>query len=144
MKDYHEPEITIRVAALKDGRLSEALSLQNAWAVDDSYQLAQLELAFLPSLPEGEKALKAAKPLQWQPHPFDAQGQFNFNVARAQQLQLTIFDAQGKQVFQQQKDFPKGQNEWLVGEEVFTHAGLYFYQIKYSDHHFQSGKMIKK
>ncbi|MCH2082131.1 MAG: T9SS type A sorting domain-containing protein [Saprospiraceae bacterium] len=144
VKDYHEPEITIRVAALKDGRLSEALSLQNAWAVDDSYQLAQLELAFLPSLPEGEKALKAAKPLQWQPNPFDAQGQFNFNVARAQQLQLTIFDAQGKQVFQQQKDFPKGQNEWLVGEEVFTHAGLYFYQIKYSDHHFQSGKMIKK
>jgi hypothetical protein len=144
VKNYHDQEIIIRVTALKDGRLSDALSLENAWAVDESYQLAQLELAFLPSLPEGEKALKAAKPLQWQPNPFDVQGQLNFNLTTAQQLQLTIFDAQGKQVFQQQKDFPKGQNEWLVGEEVFTHAGLYFYQIKYSDHHFESGKMIKK
>ena len=128
---------------MTDGVLSEALKLGNAMSVNQARNLESLELTFISDILTEKMEHQAVNNISWQPNPFASEAQLNIALDMEQELQLSIFDARGALLFYTNQHFPKGQNEWIIDSEIFDTKGVYFYQFRFANQQFVSGKMIR-
>jgi Dockerin type I domain len=133
--------ITLKIKALKDINLSEAMSnkLENFNAesyLSNEYALrAPLDLQFMES-----KLI--AKNLQIRPNPFSENTHFSFFLAESQKVKLAVFDSKGSQVHTAALHLEKGEQN-LVLEGKKLNAGLYFYRLVAENQVF-SGTLVKE
>jgi hypothetical protein len=75
------------------------------------------------------------------PNPFNEFTTLEFNLIESGKVTFSIFDLNGKLVYQTVEILEKGENEIRIDETDLPHLGLYHYQLQTSKNQF-SGKMI--
>ena len=75
------------------------------------------------------------------PNPFSEKTTFNFSLENAGNVELEIFDTNGRLVFSQQKNMPTGGNQIEIQKANLLTNGIYFYRFK-TKNQFYSGKLV--
>ena len=94
---------------------------------------------------ENQKSIEVEN-VKWEvmanyPNPFNEFTTLEFNLIESGKVTFSIFDLNGKLVYQTAEILEKGENEMRVDETDLPHLGLYHYQLQTSKNQF-SGKMI--
>lgn len=81
--------------------------------------------------------LGLSKPLltvgQNTPNPFNKYTLIPFELTKPEYITLNILDFDGKSIFQYSNQYDEGTHSIRLEKEVFTHDGIYLYQIKTSN-----------
>ena len=68
------------------------------------------------------------------PNPFDRSTQIDINLPNDGQVQLHVFDINGKMVYQSNKAYNKGMNNIIIdAEDILGNNGIYYYRISFND-----------
>ncbi|MFK7771770.1 MAG: T9SS type A sorting domain-containing protein [Saprospiraceae bacterium] len=132
----------ITFTAKKDGRLSDYLTINSKkinaeiyvedgtnmefWNAELSFENKQFNNTFTIS-----------------PNPFSEKTIFNFSLENLGNVELEIFDTNGRLVFSQQKNMPAGENQIEILKANLLSNGIYFYKIK-TDNNVNTGKIISQ
>ncbi|MEZ4984952.1 MAG: T9SS type A sorting domain-containing protein [Saprospiraceae bacterium] len=131
----------LRFRALEDGRMSEAVAITSrslkaeAYGLDDS--LRPIALNFAPAQKEGESFFLE----QNRPNPFGDQTVIGFQIPKAGDVTLTIYDTHGKVVQQYRQYFAAGYNQLLVDAKDIAAKGLLYYKLE-TDQYAATKKMV--
>ena len=125
------PLFYLNFRALRDGQLSQLLSLDNSKTKSEAYnrfmETMGLSLAF------GNTAaaeLPAFALYQNQPNPFKEATVIPFRLPQEGWARLTVFDAAGKALLVKEADFGAGYNEWRLKRSELPAAGLLSYRLE--------------
>ena len=64
------------------------------------------------------------------PNPFSDYTSIPFELAKQQEVQLTIFDMAGRELWREIKQFPAGAHKFILDKHKFIHSGNYLYSLK--------------
>jgi len=64
------------------------------------------------------------------PNPFKDETTFTFSLNKKEEIQLNIFDINGKQLKQLKTILPAGMHEYRISKDDLNGAGLYFFEIQ--------------
>jgi hypothetical protein len=67
---------------------------------------------------------------QNEPNPFESTTSIAFSIPQRQKVKLTVFDANGRVLLEQQKEFSKGLNEFVIESDQLDATGLLLYRIE--------------
>jgi len=67
------------------------------------------------------------------PNPFKEHTEIPFELTKSEYITLNILDFDGKSIFQYSNQYNEGTHSIRLEKEVFTHGGVYLYQIKTSN-----------
>ncbi len=79
---------------------------------------------------------------QNKPNPFSGETNIGFHLPTEKSVTLSIFDAAGRLVFEQKRDFGKGKNEWLLPANSLPQHGVFSYRVS-TDDWSATKKMVK-
>ena len=122
---------SISFSATRSGNLSEFFSLNYNRAKPEAYlhnTTRNIELEIEPSQDVDQFLV-----YQNEPNPFKQQTQVRFNLPKASQVTLTLFDASGKQILRREQSFSRGINTWTIKREEVSTSGLFYYEIATQD-----------
>jgi len=77
------------------------------------------------------------------PNPFTTETTIPIVLSEAQELNISVFTAAGKRIYQSTQLFDMGTNLIKLDKTVFNESGMYIYQIQQGDR-VESGKLIKQ
>jgi len=125
-----ERMFTVILRAKEAGRLSEVVNitsdLTQAEAYNTSGEILNVALAFNGNAAaENEFTLYNNKP-----NPFKEETTISFDLPKAGNAKLTIFDISGRIVKAFNKEFGAGYNEIQVDKAILKGSGIYFYQLE--------------
>ncbi len=124
---------TLVFTALKDGELSEALSINSQITAAEAYdnldgQTLGVQLAFTGAGVPSEASFEL---FQNRPNPFDNSTTISFNLPEAQSAKLTVYDLNGKVVYAIDGNYNKGYNEvQLQAASLMGVSGILYYDLK--------------
>jgi hypothetical protein len=130
----------ITFTAKKDGKLSDYLTINSKKINAEVYVENGNEIEFWNAELSFENEVHN-NTFTISPNPFSKQTTFNFSVENAGQIELEIFDSNGRLVFSQQKHIQAGKNKIELQKANLPTNGIYFYKIK-TDHDVTAGKII--
>ena len=124
----------------RNGKLSEVLSISSeiteAIVYDGDYERHDIELRF------DEASTPGFAMFQNQPNPFTEYTEIVFELPKAEEVSLQVFDNAGKLVHKQSSTYTAGKHQIRLNTDQLTKSGVYYYKIKageYSD----ARKMLK-
>ena len=85
---------------------------QNGTITGSNYEISEFEL------------------FQNSPNPFKDETTFRFNLNQEDEIQLTIYDINGKRLKQLKTILPAGQHEYRITKDDLNGSGLYFFEIQ--------------
>ena len=122
-------EFTLRFKAVKQGKLSEMLSISDAITRAEAYGKAgSLDVAFRF---DGKMMPASGFELyQNQPNPFVNKTNIGFYLPEAAEAVLNIYNETGRLVYQQKGAFAKGEHSITLDRALMNTSGVLFYQLK--------------
>lgn len=140
-----EQLIFLEIAADKDTRLSEVLSITSSQTAAEVYlgseaiQFARPVIQF----EEGDLIHKVSSVLV-APNPFRNQTTLHFENQEAGKVQLKLLDVNGKLLYNESRTFPAGAHNWMLGPAATAErTGIIIYQLQEANGQMHIGKMIK-
>ena len=130
----------ITFTAKKDGKLSDYLTINSKKINAEVYVEDGNEMEFWNTELNFEEEDNRNE-FYISPNPFSEQTTFNFSLENVGQIELEIFDTNGRLVFSQQKNMSAGKNQIDIQKANLPMNGIYFYKIK-TDTQINSGKFI--
>ncbi|MFK7771769.1 MAG: T9SS type A sorting domain-containing protein [Saprospiraceae bacterium] len=135
----------ITFTAKKDGRLSNYLTINskkiNAEVYVENRNGIEFWNAALSFKNETHNAISNTFTIL--PNPFSEKTTFNFSLENAENVELEIFDTNGRLVFSQQKNMLAGENQIEILKANLPINGIYFYKIK-TNNNVNTGKIISQ
>ncbi len=125
------PGFTLRFRALQSGRLSQMLDLSSRITRAEAYDGALLPMPV--ALRYDGNAVHAAgfEVFQNRPNPFSGATTVGFYLPQAKTVHLTLYDAAGRLLFSQTRDYTAGFQSVELNNGVFGDAtGLLYYQLE--------------
>ncbi|MBK8831550.1 MAG: T9SS type A sorting domain-containing protein [Saprospiraceae bacterium] len=123
---------TLQLRAIKSGNIGQALSI-NSEITEAEIYLANEE-TFLPVLnvhdPHAESDLQI---LSCAPNPWKEETIINFYMPESEQVNFTLFDISGREIFSTSSYLKKGYHQQLLKSSDFQGTGILFFQISTSD-----------
>jgi hypothetical protein len=119
----------LRVRARHGGRISELLKISSkaleaeAYTLDD--ELMNIDLQFTG----GEAVEEGYALLQNRPNPFYERTTIEFYLPQTENVELKIFDANGRKVFERLISGQAGTNQLELSKNDFPAQGIYYYRI---------------
>jgi hypothetical protein len=138
--NVEEAFCNITFTAKKDGKLSDYLTLNSKKINAEVYVENGNEMEFWNAELRFENEVHN-NTFTISPNPFSEQTTFNFSLENAGQVEVEIFDSNGRLVFSQQKHMQAGKNKIEIQKANLVTNGIYFYKIK-TDQRVDSGKLI--
>lgn len=138
----NEAVISLKIKALRDGMLADALWLDEAVLVPEAYPSAEQS----PRRMAFQWATEPTSSAQFfapRPNPFAAKTQFGFHSETPSEAVLEIFDATGRRVFQQKSILETGYQTLGFPAENLPSAGIYLYRATLGSAVF-SGKIVRE
>jgi hypothetical protein len=124
------PLFYLNFRALRDGQLSQLLSLDNSKTSSKAYDHFMgplgLSLDFRSDAPAGQPAFAL---YQNQPNPFQTATLIPFLLPQEGRARLTVFDAAGKALLIKEAHFGAGYNEWQLKRAELPASGLLSYRL---------------
>lgn len=135
-----EPLAYFAYSVKRNGKLKDVWSISSditqAIAYDGNYQKHDIALKFKNTSAPGFAMF------QNQPNPFTEYTEVLFELPKAEDVSLNVFDNNGKLVHRQSARYMAGKHQIRLNTEQLTQSGVYYYKIKageYSD----ARKMLK-
>ncbi len=120
----------LKIKAHQTGKLSELLQITSDFLVAEAYDkdnnYLAIELAFTTPILSSTADFELS---QNQPNPFAQTTVIKYQLPDNGQVQLRIFDMQGKLIKTTEENGQKGQNEWTVQRTDLPTGGVYYYQL---------------
>ena len=136
----NEEFFEITFIAKEDGKLSDFISINSKKLASEIYVengndfiFWNTELSFENEDVKGEFSIS--------PNPFSEKTTFNFSLEKEGNVEVDIFDTNGRLVFSQQKNMQAGENQLEILKTNLPANGIYFYKLK-TDNYSNSGKLI--
>lgn len=119
---------TLIFKALDKGNLQNNIRFNDDFVKKEAYttQLDYLDINFDYKIHNGSNRLKL---LPNQPNPFSEKTSLKFVLPQKEEISLKVFSLRGELVFEQQKSFDAGVQEFEIRKENLPQAGIYYYQI---------------
>ncbi|MFK7771768.1 MAG: T9SS type A sorting domain-containing protein [Saprospiraceae bacterium] len=130
----------ITFTAKKNGQLSDFITINSKKLVTEIYVENENEIEFWNTELSFENE-NIQDDFSFAPNPFAERTIFNFSLENAGQVELEIFDTNGRLVFSQQKNMLAGENQIEILKANFPNNGIYFYKIK-GNSQIHSGKLL--
>ncbi len=130
----------ITFTARKDGQLSDYLTINSKKVNAEVYMEDGNEIEFWNAELSFEHE-PTQDGFSISPNPFSKKTTFNFSLENAGQVDLEIFDTNGRLVFSQQKNMSAGGNQIEIQKANLPTNGIYFYKIN-TGSQIHSGKLI--
>ncbi|MEO1623538.1 MAG: HYR domain-containing protein [Bacteroidota bacterium] len=112
-------------------QLSDAITTTKAFDADLKELDVELEFNQLTSTPELTETTFSL--FQNRPNPFRAQTVIGFNLPKASDATLSIFDITGRKVYQYEGSFAQGYNELTISNTELNADGVLYYQLETAD-----------
>jgi hypothetical protein len=129
--DGQAPLFYLHFRALRDGQLSQLLSLDHSKTRSEAYnpfmETMSLALAFGPVAAAEQPAFAL---YQNQPNPFQEATAIPFRLPQEGWARLTVFDATGRVLLVREADFAAGYNEWRLKRSELPASGLLSYRLE--------------
>ncbi len=135
-ENISDQSMDLQFRVTEDISIDEAIQLSSMITKAEAYnqylQVADIQLSSYDS----EIIL-----FQNEPNPFVDNTNIRFSLPEENTVRLTIYDVQGKQLYNSSAYYGKGQHTVSISSEILTGPGMYYYQIDVADFS-QSQKMI--
>jgi hypothetical protein len=82
--------------------------------------------------------------MQNEPNPWNHQTTIGIMLPQSGEVNITVYDVNGKVYLMDQVQMNKGYNEYILNESQMDHAGLYYYQVDYLTHTLTHKMLIAK
>lgn len=128
--------------ALKDGQLSDLISLNSRFTKAEAYNqngLLNLSLQFVDE--NGTIAAGQFELYQNQPNPFKNETVIGFNLPESGKAVFKVFDISGRLIKMIEGDYYAGYNEISISRSELQGSGVLYYQLESADH-IASKKMV--
>jgi hypothetical protein len=124
--------ITLRLKAVKSGKLSDFLSISNRITKTEAYiNGKRLDVAFRFNNGGVSTVSGVGFELyQNQPNPFVDRTSIGFYLPQATTATLTILDETGRLVYTQKGEFEKGQQRFLIQKALLNTTGILHYKVE--------------
>jgi len=120
---------SVRLRALVDVEVKEAMdlsgSITGAMALVDGLEM-DVDLRMLDS----DNVEKAISLFQNEPNPWSESTRISFFIPEDRNVDLSIVDANGRVVWQTNREFPSGYNSVSIKKSDLRASGVFYYQIK--------------
>lgn len=126
--DENEVLFTLNFEALTDLELNSALAINSAVTKAEAYVGTSLDIYDIDI--EFGTDVNEASLFQNSPNPFETSTAIGFNLPKAAQATLTIFDLAGKQIKSVKGNFAKGYNQIVLESEDLNASGVLYYQLE--------------
>jgi len=134
-----ERMLTLRVRALSDARISDVLRVGSE--VTQSLSVGQHSEEGRVELRGTGMLTREFVLLQNEPNPWKEQTSIGLVLPESGTVRLTIYDVTGRIYFKGEREFSKGYQEWILGQDLLENTGVYYYQADFSSHT-QTRKMV--
>ncbi len=121
---------TLQFEAIKDGRLSDVLSINSTKVSAEAYPLSNIDEVQSVALRFGEKGAALENEfvlLQNQPNPFRNSSLIGFNLPGDSEVTLTINDVTGRLIYKNTTNFDKGFQQIEIDQSMVAGAGSVLY-----------------
>ncbi len=133
----NEVLFTLELTALKDGKLSEMMSINSSITRAEAYVGEGLDIVNvdLGVRNDGDVEILAAYELyQNEPNPFNGVTQIGFSLPEAASATMTIYDVTGKVIRTMSNDYQKGYNTIRITKaDLAATSGVLYYQLESGD-----------
>jgi len=124
-----EPLFTLVFKSVNDILLSDAFGISSIITRAEVYVKESTEVYGL-KLQVIKDKIPAVELYQNTPNPFSQKTSIDFYLPDNMTAQLIIYNVQGQQIFEVNNDFQSGINQITVGQDLFKHSGIYYYELK--------------
>ena len=131
----------LSIQALEDILLSEAIAFKQEVLRAEAYNKS--EQIFEPQLLFKQTKTPFSKEVSLAPNPFSTETSLRFELTQAGDVSLTVYDLQGRLVFNHSEQLSKGLNNLNFNAEHLKVSGVYFYELRTNNGIF-SGKLVKE
>lgn len=108
--------------------LSDVLTINSeitdAIAYDKNHESLDIELLF------GESAIEGIHLHQNKPNPFSTETLIEFSLPEAMDVTFKIFDGSGRLIFQENSDYPEGENVLILNDQIGEYKGILFLKME--------------
>lgn len=132
---------TIVATSAQMGKVSTALNINEGSSLSSETYNDKLEISSIELKLREIEEVASFELYQNEPNPFDEQTIIGFNLANADNVQLSVVDVTGKLVYNETKYVEKGANQFVLNAENLSQSGVYYYTIKTAEST-QTRKMI--
>jgi hypothetical protein len=127
---------TLNFRALEDVNVSESMALTSRLTATEAYnqngEVYNINLNFVGQ--EKDPRLATGYQLyQNQPNPFASETQIGFELPKADDVNLTVYDASGKAIYQYNEYLNAGYHEVTLQRSDLPANGLMYYMLKTKD-----------
>jgi len=137
----NEPVITLKFTAKANGSLSEGINISSRFTTAEAYVGEPAEL-YDVSLIVNNSNVSATSTVfgngfelfQNNPNPFSKKTVIGFQLPKASEATLTLFDATGRKLSVITRDFAAGYNEIEVDRNSLPTEGMVYYRIESGSH----------
>ena len=127
------PIFTVIVDAIRDGYLSDVISVTNKVAEAEAYESTGEELDVVLEFDKDQQIQDGFALYQNRPNPFLSKTIIGFYLPNAARASITVFDAAGRMLKTYRGDYVKGYNEIEVKYEDLNARGVLYYQLDTED-----------
>ncbi len=128
-------ELTMKVRATKDISLSEAITIDQSQMRSEIYTSENLEVYNLSLDFFKSDIVKwgQLKLYQNEPNPFNGVTTIGFSLPQDSEVELSIFDMTGRQLYYEVGSYHAGENKISIDESNINSQGMLYYQISAGD-----------
>ena len=127
--------LTLEVEVLEDGWLSDFIDLSQSFESEaykgDEITIHPIQLTFRDA---GSLDGMIFDLYQNEPNPFSDETIIKFRIPQDGQVDLTIFDVTGQQVYRLSDSFSAGLKHIRVDKDLLKSSGVWYYQLSYAGH----------
>ncbi len=123
--DLDAKEISLRFTATKSGNINEAISVNSSYTKAEAYTSS---LSIADVVIERENISYVLH--QNEPNPFMVATRIAFELPRAQEATISIYDMAGKVIKTISGNYQKGLNEIVIEKSELGASNVYYYQLE--------------
>ncbi|NOT37756.1 MAG: HYR domain-containing protein [Saprospiraceae bacterium] len=120
---------TLRIKSKVSGKVSDVVrissKLTTALCVDKIGEEGKVQLRTFNG--QGDEMII----LQNEPNPWKNTTSVGIILPQAGEVQMTIYDINGKVFYKETRELAKSYNDWIINRDQLLHAGIYYYQVDY-------------
>ncbi|NOT37757.1 MAG: T9SS type A sorting domain-containing protein [Saprospiraceae bacterium] len=120
---------TLRIKSKVSGKVSDVVrissKLTTALCVDKIGEEGKVQLRTFNG--QGDEIII----LQNEPNPWKNTTSVGIILPQAGEVQMTIYDINGKVFYKETRELAKSYNDWIINRDQLPHSGIYYYQVDY-------------
>ena len=130
--EARQPLFYLTFIAKKAGSLQEVLVVDNGRLIPEIYTTAT-DIHLLKIDIEAKSQTAPMMLYQNQPNPFSEYTTIGFELTKSEQASLSIYDVNGRKIYQINDYFRKGYHEVEINHSVVKTGGLLYYTLETKD-----------